>query len=104
MSEILKQIESSGAKDVELANFKKAQILSIKRAAQTNDFWLGNITANALYGYPLYDEKGYAARVNAVKSADVQKAAQMLSGRLLTAILNPKPSSDAKPQEAQSKE
>ena len=104
VNEILKQIESSGAKDVELSNFKKAQILSIKRAAQTNDFWLGNITANALYGYPLYDEKGYAARVNAVKSVDVQKAAQMLSSRLFTAILNPKPSSDAKPQEAQPKE
>ena len=97
VSEILKQIESSGAKDSELANFKKAQILSTKRAAQTNDFWLANITAHELYGYPLYDEKGYAARVNAVKSADVQKAARVLREHLFTAILNPKPSSDAKP-------
>ena len=102
--EILKQIESSGAKDNELANFKKAQILSTKRAAQTNDFWLGNIAANALYGYPLYDEKSYAASINAVKNADVQEAARVLREHLFTAILNPKPSSDTKPQETQPKE
>ncbi|MDA3043636.1 MULTISPECIES: M16 family metallopeptidase [unclassified Campylobacter] len=90
IKEIIADIARNGTSADQLENFKKAQILSMKRASENNDFWLSNIASHELFGYPFYDDEIYATRINALSNDDVKFGANLIAKEPFIAILNPK--------------
>jgi zinc protease len=72
----IRKLQEHGAAAADLAKVKQNWLTSHRRALRENAFWMAQLQAAQLNGYPPESILGFEGRVDAVTPADVQAAAQ----------------------------